>query len=211
MHRRTVLSTLGAGVVPLSGCIGPLGPEEESLETESSSTATDESDRLHTVSLTDHSDSELRETFDIAAQIVVLESSVTTEHTATVHIVLETTVEESRTLTYTRNRCNLNLIPGRSLSGDQLFLLSTDHQWERTEERCWMTDRARIICGIPAMDHEISIAPDEPIRWTFHLWAHPKSRKNDVCMSPGAYQFTRAFEYEKSTASLDFTLSIDPN
>lgn len=228
MKRRTVLSALEASVIPLTGCIGQNGSEGDPTGTASPSTDTPkqvdnrtttetppvktvESGLPRTVTLEGHSNSELRENFDIAADVTVLESGVTTAHTAKIWVTLENTAAKTRTITYTRDTCGLNLIPGRYQRDKdiQLLLISTEQKWKRTEEDCWKPDGRNLNCGIPAMDHEVTIAPDESVRWTFRLWTDPENHQNGVCMPLGVYQFSRAFKREEKEASLIFRLSVD--
>lgn len=227
MWRRTVLTTLGAGVISVAGCSGldgsandPPGTDTPPTDTVSGDdrTTTDtpteepmESGIPRTVTLESRSDEDLRDTFDVAADVTVLEPGVTTEHTARVRVTLENTATQPRTLTYTRRTCDLNLIDGRyQRNGDiSLLLISTEQAWERTEADCWMPDGRNLNCGIPARDHEITIAPDEPLDWTFRLWADPENHRTDACMPPGTYQFERRFGREDAEASLSFALSVE--
>lgn len=217
MWRRTVLKALGVSVIPLTGCSGRNGPENESDGTEpnatdSQSEKTMESGLPRTVTVQRQTDTDLRETFGIAAPVTVIESSVTTGHTAKIRVTLENTTAQSRQLTYTRDRCDLNLLAGHYRGdGDiSLLLIATEQAWERTEADCWVPDARNLNCGIPAMDHEVTIEPDEPLEWTFRLWAEPKNRQRGVCMPVGTYRFDRLFRHEGAEASLSFTLSVAP-
>lgn len=228
MWRRTVLTTLGAGVMSLAGCSerdgpgtdpgGTEPPQTDSPASGDDRTTTDtppeksmESGIPRTVTPKGRSDEALRDTFDVAADVTVLEPNVTTAHTARIRVSLENTAAQPRTLTYTRETCDLNLIAGRYRrdEGVSLLLVSTEQAWERTESDCWMPDGRNLNCGIPARDHEITIAPDEPLRWTFRLWADPENYRQDACMPLGTYRFERRFRREDTEAALSFALSVD--
>lgn len=161
-----------------------------------------------TVTLEREPDTDLRDAVGVVPRVTVLEPHVTTAHTAQIRVALENQGEQSQTLAYTRETCDLNLLVGRyqHRSGTTLLLLSTEHAWERTDPECWMPDRRNLTCGIPARDHEITIAPDDPFQWTFRLWADPES---DGCMPPGTCQFTRVLRHEGTEVTLSFALAID--
>lgn len=227
MRRRTVVTALGASVIPFAGCTGDVTLENNTTDTDLSpsdtpGTKTNRTTTLspgeepmdsgipRTVTLDGQSDTDLRDAFGIAGHVSVLESSVTPQHTARVRVTLENSTAQSRSLTYTRDTCDLNLITGtyQQDEGIHLLLVSTEQEWDRTDEDCWVPDGRNLNCGIPAVDHEITIAPEEPFHWTFRLWADPKNSLKDVCMPLGTYQFDRAFRHEGARASLSFTLAI---
>lgn len=225
MQRRAALATLAASVIPLSGCGGEGGPETESSGSDLSSTETQahgndrtttdtdretpmESGIPRTISLTEQSSAALRESFEIEAQVSVIEPEISATHTARIQITLENRSTEAQTLSYTRDTCDLNLISGRYQQDEQisLLLISAEQTWERTEADCWVPDRRNLNCGIPTTEHQITIVPDEPFHWTFRLWAAPEN--DTVCMPLGRCQFTRVLRQAGTEASLSFTLSV---
>lgn len=164
-----------------------------------------------TVELHSQSDADLREASGTVADVTVTEPRVTTSHTAWIRVTLENTTTQSQSLTYIRDTCDLNLIPGRYQHEDSIWLLliSTEQDWERTKSDCWVPDGRNLNCGIPSIEHEITIPPDEPVVWSFRLWAEPENIRSDVCMPPGICEFTRVLQYDKTEAPLSFSLSID--
>lgn len=227
MKRRDVLRLGGTSFGIIGGCVSPstqLSPAEtdpsptESPRDVDNRTTTDtppvetmEAGIPRTVTLTSSSDTDLRDAFGIEAEVTVLESSVTTAHTARLQIILENTMAQSQTLTYTRDTCDLNLIRGHYLreTSINLLLISTEQTWERTDDECWMPDFRNFECGIPSTEHEITIASDERLQWTFRLWAAPEKHDTGVCMPLRTYQFARTFSREDTEAPLAFTLSVD--
>lgn len=164
-----------------------------------------------TVTVTEQSDTGLREAFGVGATVTVPESDVTTEHTARVRVALEDETARSHRLTYTRERCDLNLLTGRyeDRAAGELVLVSTEQAWEKIAADCWVPDGRNLDCGIPAVDHEVTVDPGDPVRWTFRLWASPKGYANGVCMPPGRCRFERTFRAGQTTGTLSFGLSID--
>lgn len=163
-----------------------------------------------TVTLAEQSDVDPRESFGIGAQVTVLESSVTPEHTARIQILLDNQTAQPETLTYTRERCDLNMLTGHSRSDGEstLLLISTEQTWKPAADDCWVPDHRNLNFGIPAMDHEVTITPDDPIRWTFRVWASPDDNRSGVCMQPGRYRFERTLRQEETEAVLSFILLV---
>jgi hypothetical protein len=224
MLRRTVLTTVAACVSSLAGCSrdgtgrdgGRTGPRptetpRSSEERPTTSETTMASELQRTVTLADQSDATLRETFGVGADVSVLESSVTTAHTARIRISLENHTETSQTLTYTRDTCDLNLIWSRPRPDDgaRLLLVSTEQAWEPAAADCWVPDGRNLDCGIPAREHRVTVAPEEPLEWTFRLWTVPKTYAGGRCMPLGAHRFARTLRREESEAALSFTLALD--
>lgn len=224
MQRRNLLTNFGV-MMFLSGCAGQDNsgsvPTEESPtdRTEQRNTGTTDAPGENTieskisriVTLNGQSNKDLRETFEIGADVTVLESSVTEAQTARIGITLENRTTKPQTLSYIRDTCDLNLITGqyRHDTDISLLLISTEQEWDRTETDCWVPDGRNLNCGIPTTEHEITIMPDEPIQWMFRLWTEPKDYYNDMCMPQGMYRFIRTLKQEETEASLSFTLSVD--
>lgn len=228
MRRRTVLTTGAACVSSVAGCSRSDSQGTNPDDTDPSPTETQrrrddqtiteprtetpiDEEIQRTVTLTEQSDGDLRGSFGIGAQVSVLESSVTPEHTARIQILLDNQTVQSQTLSYTRERCDLNMVTGHSRSdgASTVLLVSTEQAWERTAVDCWVPDERSLNCGIPALDHDVTIAPDDPVRWTFRVWASPEDYRNGFCLPRGFYQFERALRQEGTRADLSFTLSIE--
>jgi hypothetical protein len=228
MHRRAVLASLGVGLLSVTGCLGEERRGDGSVESDATPTeipARDTDDTTaqteqettmeagipRTVSLAEQSDRDLREAFGIGASVTVLEPRVTDTHTARIEVALDNVTARSQTLSYTRERCDLNLIEGSHVDegGVALLLISTEQAWNRVEPDCWVPDGRNIDCGIPAVTHRIEVAPDEPFRWTFRLWADPENSRSGVCMPLGAYRFARVLTQEGVERSLSFALSVE--
>lgn len=228
MRRRTLLTALGGVAGVLSGCTGrdgPRGGSETSADpqtdigerttdrtaSEAADTNTMQSGIPRSVTIDETRDTQLRETFQIATCVRVPKPKVTSEQTARIGVDLENTSQTPQTVTYTRERCGLNIIEGRSQEGKHvsLLLISTEQEWDRVEEDCWVPDGRNLNCGIPARDHQITVDPDERLKWTFRLWAAPEQHGEGVCMPPGTYRFIRTFRQNGEEAPLSFTLSVE--
>lgn len=225
MWRRTVLTAIGASAVPLAGCSGRDGPGTGDTATERPPTGTPgstdetsvtpteepvESGIPRTVTLEELSDEPLRERLGAEARVGVPEPRVTEAHTAQVRVTIGSAAGEPRTLTYTRERCDLDLIAGeyRENGSDRLLLVSSEQAWDRTEPDCWVPDGRNLNCGIPAMEHRITVAPDDPHEVTYRLWVDPETREAGGCMPAGDYRFERVFRLDGTEASLSFALSV---
>lgn len=224
VRRRTLLAALGGGVGVLSGCNRQNEPEDGSETSADSQTDTGEQTTSETadkntmesgiprsVTIDETPDAQLREAFQIATQIRVSEPRVTSEQTARIGVALKNTSQTSQTVTYTRERCDLNIIEGQSQERENvsLLLVSTEQEWNRVEEDCWVPDGRNLNCGIPARDYQITINPGERLDWTFHLWAVPNQYTEGICMPLGTYRFVRSFRQNGKKAPLSLILSVE--
>lgn len=225
MRRRAVVRAVGIGLTPLAGCVDRGFPDGDTTwdsnpqavsGTPPASTApgvpsTEDTGLPLTVTLDGVSATGLAERFDVEASVTVLEPALTAEHTARILVRLETTVTRTRTLTYTRERCNLNLVTGRyeRPEGARLHLVPASTGWSRTDPDCWVPDVRDLECGIVAMDHDVTVAPDEPLRWTFHLWADPRNETTGGCMPEGTCRFRRQFSSDGADEPLSFALTVE--
>lgn len=225
MNRRTILRIAGAGgATGLGGCLAARRPGDDpaagtdgtspgdstdtpgEADDRSGLTGTPEPGIPRTVSLVGVDDGPLRDRRDVAAEVAVLEPRIGDEHTARVRVDLRNRSDESRTLTYVREVCDLNLLAGSHHERD-VELLLVAAAWERTTTDCWRVNPRTLSCGIPATEHEVDLDPGQQVGWEFAAWSPPGT--GERCLPPGEYRFARPFDPDGDAATLSFRLGVE--
>ena len=97
---------------------------------------------------------------------------------------------------------------GRHRERDERLLLVAGVDWERPVDTCWVAPRPNVSCGMPAVDHEVTVPAGGSRSWTFDLWAWPDGGD---CMPAGEYVFERGYRVgqDGDDAVLSATLGVD--
>jgi hypothetical protein len=151
----------------------------------------------------------LADAFDVGATVAVAAPRITDSRTARIEVTLTNEGSTTRTLTYTRETCDLDLLRSRPPAGGRPLLLVAAGALDRAAEDCPRPDPRDLECGIPATDHEVTLAPGERHRRRYDLWVDPTVDGGaDGCLTPGVHRFERSYRADGTAATLSFELAV---
>lgn len=197
MNRREFVAT--AGLLSLPGCIGGSQTDSESVPTTTTSTTsettvpeTDEPSE-QTMTETPTADPEplrnvsveqrdsLEQKLQTHLDAKLLNSRITSSHTAVVEVSIENTGESKRTYQF-------GPVPvfSATASTDDRWLLVKPDQLERPTDGCWSHPKSKKEPG--ALATVLELAPGESATRTFELWSNSRLTR-DNCMPTGEYRF----------------------
>ena len=204
MQRRTLLSSVGTGILSLAGCVGSPGSDDsnESVNQAQESITTNDL------------------TFDVS-----VEEHFTETHPARIHVTLTNTLETQVILSTGATPPFTSYLSGSNSDENQLVLVPDVSEAESpldwigetnpiptsAENRCWNVTQDVLIEEIGA---EIKLGQGESSSQHYDMYGY----QNEPCLSPGAYPFEdtlRAFsgqvsdETTEHEVALGFTVTLD--
>lgn len=221
MKRRAFVAT--AGVLPVVGCVGRSGADDESTPTSTTSTASEttgpETDRPSEQTMTGTSTSDIRPLRSVSVEqrdsleqglgarldVELLKSTITSDHTAVMEVSIVNTGESNRTYQF-------GPIPvfSATASTDDRWLLVKPEQLERPSDGCWSHPKSKKEPGALATVREL--APGESAARTFELWSNSRLTE-ESCLPTGEYRFEDEYRVRQSDEKDDefawgFTLQV---
>lgn len=191
MKRRTVVSVVGASVVPLTGCFGQASPGADPTDNATDTVADTElppstpRNGPRTVSLSGVDD--VSNGPPLSPSVEVSQPDVTADQTAQIRTTLTNTADTPAWNMDVRIRTFGNFITQAGPQNQQLLLLNPDGDYETVRPACWRADINR-----PTLDHaytntvsDIQYAPGETRSNTFDIYGHPENI--GPCLAPGNY------------------------
>lgn len=180
MERRTVLSALGAGVVPLAGCLGRASSGPHSTDTPPP-TPRDGRRQVRLASV-----GSVPADVPLDPSVEVVRSAVTADRTARIRTTLTNTAD-APVWNVTRIRTLGDFVTRPGPRDQRLLLLVPDGQYETVRPDCWRAD-----LGERAVNWVYSdvVAPvrydvDETKATAFDVYGHPEN--TGPCLAPGDY------------------------
>lgn len=202
MNRRRVLRTLGPGVVALGGCTSLRRFRSQNQTT---MPRTPPEDAFRTVTVESLETGQLAQ-FDLEPSVVVVEPTVTDDHTG--EVALSLTNGGDRRLTLGYESCPPADAHTASKSGGdaRLVLLRSDERaFEPAAEECWRPSEMDFFVGEPCGPAELDVDAGETLTRTYELWDYPK---NDRCMPPGEYRFGETYRVDGREYEWTFTVRV---
>lgn len=191
MKRRTVVSILGASVVPLTGCFGQASsgadPTDDATDTVTDTESPPSTPRTgpRTISISGVDD--VPDGSPFSPSVEVLQPSVTADQTAQIRTTLTNTVDRPVWNVDVRIGTFGNFITRAGPQNQRLLLLNPDGDYETVRPACWRADISR-----PTLDHaysntvsDIRYAPGATRSNTFDIFGHPGN--TGPCLAPGDY------------------------
>ncbi len=187
MNRRTLLTTLGASLVPIPGCLGQ--PTSGIDATDSSTPASRGGSREVRVTSvgTSPDDSPLKHAIE------VIRSEVRADGTARIRTSLTNTADTAVWNT-TRIPTFSDFTTQTGPNGQRLLLLQTDVKYETVRPDCWRAalSNAELNTAYTNVVSAIKYAAGESRSHTFDIYGHPEN--TGPCISRGDYPIESRYE-----------------
>lgn len=201
MKRRSVLTALGASVVPLTGCTG-LGAENSTQSPSNTETQTplpysgDSEVRLSSVD-------DVPTDVPLEPSAEVTQSKITADQTARIRVSLTNTADQAVWNTNVRIPAFSSFISKAGPEGQKLLLLQPDEQYDTASAECWRADLTE-----PELNHaytdvvtDIRYDADESKATEFDIYGHPENANR--CLVPGAYPIESKYHVADNDESTD--------
>lgn len=189
MRRRTVLTALGASVVPLTGCAGQGSPKNDSADTGTPGSETEpptptprNGPREVRISSVD----DVPDDPPLDPSVEVLRSSVTADRTARIRITLTNTSDRT-VWNNSRIRAFSSFITDEGPQNQQLALLRPEENNSTVRSDCYrsaLTERALKWYYTDVVSNT-GYDPDETKATTFDIYGHPGN--TGPCLALGDY------------------------
>lgn len=227
MQRRTVLTALGASVVPLTGCTGRNSPATASTATDTSLTDTPSTDTPTTDTKTPRPTPEhAHRTVSVSSvdvvpgnspldpSVEVTRSRVTADRTARLQVRLTNTATQPVWNTYVRIPAFSSFITRAGPQGQKLLLLQPSEQYATVSAECWRADLTEW-----QMNHaytntvtEIRYEAGDSRTTSFDIYGHPEN--TGPCLAPGDYRISNEYRIDDDDADGEaprwgFTITVD--
>lgn len=181
MKRRTFLSTLGASIVTLSGCLerasGGLDSTESPTPTPSAG-----SRQVHATSIGTVPDGA-----PLDPSVEVLRSSVNADQTARLKVEVTNTADQPVWNTDVRIPAFSNFITQEGPDGRKLLMLQPDEQYATVRPGCWRADlsESQINHAYSDVVTDNRYEPGETRATQFDIYGHREN--TGACLAPGDY------------------------
>ena len=201
MRRRAVITGMGTTLtVVTTGCSNQTaGPDDNGIET------TQDPDALRSVEIIEHGQAPHEVEADLTADVV--ESTVTPNHTAKIHISF-TNKGEGRDFDFG------DLPPftvTRSMEHDPgTLLLGPKRDYEKSGRECWRP-RSSNTGGYNANAKIVTLEQNESITREARLWGDPGNSDRNICLPTGKFRFERKYVFgfnDSPSFRWGFTISL---
>ena len=185
MRRRAVITGIGTTLtVATAGC----NNRAASSGTTGTET-TQNSDTLRFIEIIDQGDVPDEIEADLTADVV--ESTVTSDHTATVHI---TFVNRGEKRDFTFGDLPPFTVTGSKEDDPGTLLLGPKRDYKKSGRECWRPQSSN-AGGYNANAKIVTLEQNESIKREAKLWGSPRNADQNTCLPTGEFRFEREYEF----------------
>lgn len=183
MKRRTMISALGASIIPLTGCLGQGSGGSETTATNSpTSTPPDGPRQVYVTSVGTVPDGA-----PLDPSVEVLRSSVNADQTARLKVEVTNAADQAVWNTDVRIPAFSNFITQEGPENRKLLMLLPDQQYATVRPGCWRADlsESQINHAYSDVVTDNRYEPGETRATKFDIYGHPDN--TGACLAPGDY------------------------